>query len=111
MKILPMELNRENFKDYGFVISSGAGAPMAENTELTFWGKISEFNMGETLSSGILIGHEREPVIKSLERHVKTPEMLVALEGDSVICFARPLEEGKEKIEGVKAFFSRCSVK
>jgi len=63
--------------------------------------------MGKDVSTGILYGHKREPVIKSLERHVDTVEVLVALEGDSAILFAKPSYEFEEGYENFKAFYLR----
>ena len=79
--------------------------PMANDSEITYWGKVSQLKMGDVVSTGVLYTHKREPVIKCLERHVNTPEVLVALEGDSVICFGKPSREGQVGIDGLQAFY------
>ena len=73
---------------------------------MTYWSKVSLLKMGKTLSTGVLFGHERQAVVRSLERHKKTSEVLVALEGDSVVCFGKPASSPK-KIRGIKAFYVR----
>ena len=101
--IKPIELTPENFKGYGHVLNKTAGEPLAKNEEFTYWSKVAQFNMGPNLSTGLLFAHKRPPVIKSLERHTNTPEILVATEGESVICFAKPSEKGDE-IKDIQAF-------
>ncbi len=102
MRIKPLEFNNENFGDFGYILSSPAGTPMAENEELIYWGRVTEFGMGSAISTGVLIVNKRPPVLKSFERHLSTPEILVATEGQSVICFAKPGSGGEAK--DVKTF-------
>lgn len=73
---------------------------------MTYWSKVSLPKMGKTLSTGVLFGHERQAVVRSLERHKKTSEALVALEGDSIVCFGKPCSSHK-RIRGIKAFYVR----
>ena len=81
---------------------------MADTEEFAYWGKITELEMTEKVSTGFLVCRKREGVIKSLERHTRTPEILVALEGDSLICMARPESlSGADQIEGIQAFHVR----
>jgi len=101
----PVELTAESFKDYGHVISKGQENPMADNEEFMYWGKVSQLKMSGIASTGVLIGHKREPVVVKLERHVNTPEVLAALDGDSVVCVAKPSPKGTDTIEGVQAFY------
>lgn len=100
--IKPQSLTAAAFKPFGQVLSLACGKPMARNTELTYWGKVAQFGMGAKLSTGVLLGHKRSPVVTQLERHVHTPEVLVATEGESVICFGAP--SGKGNITKIKAF-------
>lgn len=104
IELKPIELTAGNFKDYGYVIGKGRENPMADNEEFKYWGKVSQLKMGDTVSTGVLIGHRRNPIIVKLERHVNTPEVLIALDGDSVICVAKPSSKGTDKIEGVQVF-------
>lgn len=103
--IKPVELTFENFKAYGIVLSSVNNEPMADNEEFKYWSKVSLLKMHEVVSSGMLFGLKREPLIKKLERHVNTPEVLVALQGDSVICVTEPSPKGSTAIDGIQAFY------
>ena len=90
MVIKPGVLTLEVFKEYGHILNLSQGEPLASNEEITYWGKITELKMSQVISTGILYAHKRECTINSFERHVNTPEILVALEGDSIICFCKP---------------------
>ena len=103
MELKALPLTQENFKDYGYVLDSTQEPPMADNAEFRYWGKVTKLKMGEVVSTGVLFGHMREPVVKSLERHLKTPEVMVAYEGDSLICVAKPMANS-DKIEDVRVF-------
>lgn len=103
MTLKPVALTAKAFKDYGSVIHRAAGKPMAKNAEITYWGKVATLAMGKAVSTGVLVNRRRPLVVKSLERHARTAEILVALEGDSVFCVARPSPSGKS-IAGLKAF-------
>lgn len=102
-KIQMQELTAENFNDFGHIISSKTKEPMADNEEITYWGKVTQFQMGPEVSTGYLHVHKRQPVLKALERHKKTPEILVATEGQSVFCFAKASSGENEEIGEVKA--------
>ena len=107
-EITAVGLTPENFKDYGQILSISKGDPMADNQEFVYWGKVTELAMTEKVSTGILVCRKREGLIKSLERHTRTPEILVALEGNSLICMAKPESiVGADRIAGIQAFYVR----
>ena len=107
-EIQAIELTPENFQDYGQILSASKGEPMADNEEFAYWGKIAELGMTEQVSTGFLVCRQREGEVKNLERHTRTPEILVALEGDSLICMAKPESViGADRIEGIQAFHVR----
>jgi ureidoglycolate hydrolase len=104
-KLIPIEMTSESFKEYGQIISNKQGAPMADNQEFSYWGKVSELSMSNVVSTGVLYGNKRGPVIKSFERHNNTHEVLVALEGDSVLCCGKPSINNDNTIDGIQAFY------
>lgn len=104
-EIKAVALTSENFEDYGQILSISKGDPMADTEEFAYWGKVTELTMTEKVSTGFLVCRKREGVVKSLERHVRTPEILIALEGDSLICMAKPESVVDiDLIEGIQAF-------
>lgn len=90
MRITAQPLTHRSFLPYGRIISGGIGLPIADTEEITYWGRVAQVNMSERLSTGIMLAHDRDHVITQMERHVNTSEILIAVEGDSVICFAAP---------------------
>lgn len=91
-----LEFTSKDFKDFGQLLSKTKVPALADNDEYTYWGKIGSLVFGEKASSGILLCHKRAFIGKSFERHEKTPEVLVALEGDSVLCLAKPAGQPTE---------------
>ncbi len=106
-KLTVVEMTPESFVGYGDVLSVGPGAPMGSSEEFTYWGKVAELGMGTRVSTGYLSCKPREGVLRQLERHLRTPEILVALHGDSLVCMARPSASGNKGIEGLQAFHVR----
>lgn len=105
MKDIRMEkLEQESFKDYGLIISETEENPLVKNDEIAYWGKVSQFRMCEVSSTGILHNFKRTPIVKTFERHLMTPEVMVALEGDSIILLAKPESAPGKNTEGIKAF-------
>jgi len=103
-KLTVVDLNPETFRGYGDVLSVGSTTPMADSEEITYWGKVAELEMGARVSTGYLACKPRPGVLKQLERHLRTPEILVALHGDSLVCMAKPSAPGSRSIDGLKAF-------
>ena len=100
MLLKPIGLNQGSFKEYGHVLSVFSGSPMADDDVITYWGKTARFDFVKNASSGILHGHMKKMKTKKLERHIKTPEMLVALKNDAILVVAKPLDT----IEQLNAF-------
>jgi ureidoglycolate hydrolase len=106
-KLTVVELTPESFRGYGSVLSVSPGTPMADSEEITYWGKVAELEMGPRVSTGYLSCKPRAGMLKQLERHLRTPEILVALRGDSLVCMARPSAPGSKVIDGLQAFHVR----
>ena len=103
-ELVPIELNTESFKDYGYVMSKSQLNPNADTDEFKYWSKVSEFKLKGAVSTGILCPSKREMVVKCVERHVNTVEILVALEGDSIICVGKQSNCDDEEIKDIQAF-------
>lgn len=103
-KLKQSPLTPENFKEYGFVLNVARQEPAADNPDFKYWSEISQLQMGRVASTGLLYGNMREPVATRLERHVNTPEVLVSVEGDSILCVGKPTGAGVN-IEDVAAFY------
>lgn len=100
------KLTPAGFRPYGYVISTAKGKPFLDNDEVTCWSKVSLLEVGKTASTTLLFCHRRLPVVKKFERHMRSPEVLVGLDGDSVICVGKP-STGRGAIQGIRAFYLR----
>lgn len=104
-EIVPIELNTESFKNYGCVINKMELKPNVYNEEFKYWSKTSQFSINGVTSTGMLCPSKREMLVKCFERHINTVEVLVALEGDSIICVGKQSATDDENIEGIQAFY------
>ncbi|MDR3353725.1 MAG: ureidoglycolate lyase [Synergistaceae bacterium] len=103
----PIELSAEAFKEYGKVLHQRSDERrMSDNDELTYWGKIAEFELPSKISTGIMVARRREGGFRTFERHFKTGEILVALDADAVCAVGRPTPE-RDEVTDVKLFYFR----
>jgi len=104
IKLKVNELNEQTFAKYGKVISSTSKSPSGDNDEFTFWDKVSIFGTSDDISTGILIAKKRDFCGDRLAKHVNTPEMVVALEGDSIVVVGTSSEHAEDDIQEIEAF-------
>jgi ureidoglycolate hydrolase len=102
-------LTDEAFTKYGKLIRfSPAGEPLADNTDLTYWEKVVEFEPGIPRTVGLLTEKRREMVLTRMERHTKALEWFVPIGGECVACFAafrNPADpDERPHVEDVVAF-------
>lgn len=108
VEIQAIPLESSSFITYGQIISEGRSKPLADQEEFVYWGKVTELMLSNKVSTGVLVCHARDRIVEKLERHLRTPEILVALKGDGVVCMAKPESEtGTDRIEGIAAFIVR----
>lgn len=89
MRIISIDkINSAEFRNYGMLISKPVGKPLADETEFAYWGKIAVQYVGKQVSFGHLVCNRRVPVLSRMERHVSTPEVMVSLSGNSILCLA-----------------------
>jgi ureidoglycolate hydrolase len=99
----PVDLTASNLAGYGRLLSETGAEAMADNDEFTYWGRVNILEFPSPLSTGLLVCKTRDSVVSQMERHIRTPEILTALSGDSVIVLAENREEGPE-FSTLKAF-------
>lgn len=98
------DLSAESFEGYGYVISQQYGEPLADNEAFTYWDKIAELEIETPISTGIVEGHQEDFTVNVVERHVETPEILVALSGDFVALLGKP-DNSTGEVKELKAFY------
>ena len=99
----PEKLSQETFAPYGTVISEKKEHCDVENEQFAFYANIALFDIPGEGTVGILEGKQREMVLKCMERHVKTPEILFQIYRDAILFVGRSDGYGTD-IKDIKAF-------
>lgn len=86
-----VSLTAENFAPYGKILAPLSGRePEADEADFSFTTAALPDDLTEGAMFANLLCKPRDFVVKKLERHRETPEMLAALEGESILCVAPP---------------------
>lgn len=99
----PVYLTDETINGFGHILHTSSKAPSFDNEQFTFTGDVLKFAAEGNMTAGILVGHKREFKPESLEKHMKTVEILVQLENDAVIYLANATESDEPR--DIKSFF------
>jgi ureidoglycolate lyase len=102
-------LTDEAFAKYGMLVRRHPRtSPLADNSDLTYWEKVVEFEPGVARTVGLLTEKRREMLLTRMERHTKAKEWFVPIDGECVACFAEyhnPDDPGEvPDVEKVVAF-------
>ena len=101
MSIEAKRITPENFKKFGKVVNSPSGKPTSEAAEYKFWSDIADYKIdGETEIGICTVYRQEENMITEMERHLKTPEILIPIDG----AFVLPLVIEGEDISHSEAF-------
>ncbi len=89
LSILPESLTATAFRSFGQVVEAPADMkPTIENAILSYWGGLAKMRFHEDMEFGLFTVKARTHEVAELERHMKTPELLVGLSGDYVLVVA-----------------------
>ncbi len=90
------------------VIPSGCAAPEGRGDDYTYHQVLSPGELGEGSIMAELVCRNRPLVLRTLERHLDTPEILCAMDGDVIVCAAAPgVDPARCTSAGVRAFLVR----
>lgn len=105
MRIRTVELSEAALEGIGRPLTGAApiGAAIGAGGEFSYGVLAGDLGLGASPSAGCLDCAVRERRVAKLERHLKTPELLVAMEGDSVLCVAPPQEPSGGTLAGLAA--------
>jgi ureidoglycolate lyase len=86
MKIKPVEINSEIFSKFGKVVKFPKAEPTSEAVNYKFWSDIVDYHIeGETEIGRCTVYKQPKVEINGMERHLKTPEILIPVDGPFVI--------------------------
>lgn len=100
----PIIITEESIKGYGYLLSESKKDPILNNDHFKYISDVYKLMVDGEMTVGILFGRKREMVLKNLERHKETVEILVQLENDSVVFFAKQNDQ-RDSIKDIKAFY------
>lgn len=103
MKLKAIKLDGKAMEGIGTFLTPSAGEKPATGTEFSFGIVSAELGLSSPLCAGRLECAKRNMHVVKLERHLKTPEILSAVDGDSLVCVAPPQEPVNGSLTGMKA--------
>jgi ureidoglycolate lyase len=97
------EAGPESLDGVGILATPASGAGPAAGAEFSFELAATDLGMPAGLCAGRLDCAARPMSLSRMERHLRTPEMLSAVDGDAVVCVAPPQEPKGGVLEGLRA--------
>jgi len=83
IEVKQSSLVEPEFKEFGEIIEVPAGTPpSAENAVMKYWGGLARARFHEEIEFGVIRIKARDRELAEMERHVKSPVFLVALDCD-----------------------------
>jgi ureidoglycolate lyase len=112
ISINPIPLIKDNFQPFGQLIEAAEGIkPTVSNATLRCWAGLAKARIHEAMEFSVFTVQAREHEVAEMERHNRSPELLVSLEGDSILVLAphSPPKTGRAHPDPlqVKAFVMR----
>ena len=111
MIVRARNLTAEAFSKFGRVIEVPNSKPLVERENVKFWGTIATFKVDGEAEIGICVVKKDSNILKFMERHVQTPEVIIPIKGDFVlpVAISKNLDDRDEypKAEDVEAFYIR----
>jgi ureidoglycolate hydrolase len=94
MNLIPIDLENSHFAPFGKVLSQTDKKADTVNDAFHYWSGIAKLKMSDTVST--------------VEKHDRTPEILVALDNDAILCVAESSKEEKTvNPQSIRAFYIR----
>lgn len=101
MKIVSKKITNENFAKFGKIVNFPAGKTTSEDNTYKFWSDIANYTIEGATEIGICTVYKQEKnIIRGVERHLRTPEILIPIDAP----FAVPLLVEGESDENLESF-------
>ena len=95
--IKAQKLTRTNFAPFGSVVTAPIDAPTSAGVNYRFWSDIADYRIEGGTEIGICtVNREPDAEIRGMERHLRTPEILIPIDGPFILPL---LLEGKANPE------------
>lgn len=107
IRVKAKKLTAESFSKFGKVVE--IPGTLDETKTVNYWGTLATFKVEGESEVGVCLVKKNLNRLDSMERHVKTPEVLVPIDGDFVlpVALSKDLEDPDERpnAENVEAFY------
>jgi hypothetical protein len=107
MTLIAEEARSESLQGIGILATPGRGKAPLGAEEFAFEIAVPDLGMPAGLCAGRLACASRPMKLARLERHLRTPEMLSAVDGDAILCAAPPQEPRASGLAGLRALLVR----
>jgi Ureidoglycolate lyase len=107
MTLTAREASAKSLEGVGLFITPGGGKSPEAGAEFSFEMAAPGLGMPAGLCAGRLDCAARPMRLARLERHLRTPEMLSAVDGDAIICVAPSQEPRDGELSGLRAIHLR----
>ncbi len=90
MTLRPRHATPKTFADYGSVVLTPSGRPTSQASDYKFWSDLAHYQVGgETEIGTCTVFARKAPVIETMERHLRTPEILIPIDAPFVVPLLR----------------------
>jgi Ureidoglycolate lyase len=107
MVLIAREASAESLEGVGLFVTPGRGQPPEAGAEFSFELAAPDLGMPAGLCAGRLDCVSRPMRLARMERHLRTPEMLSAVDGDAIVCVAPSQKPRGGAITGLRAIILR----
>jgi ureidoglycolate hydrolase len=90
MDIRVVDLSEQTLNGIGSLLTPSRWPVPSADEEHAYVDTIEDLRLSTPCSAGVVQARPRPKTLKRLERHLHTREILVALEGEAVVCLAPP---------------------
>ncbi len=96
MRIKAQIITKKNFEKYGQLVSRPVNDPTSEDTQYRFWSNISHYFIdGETEIGYCTVYNQFKNIVRGMERHIRTPEILMPIDAPFILPV---LLEGEDEV-------------
>ena len=101
MELRVVDLSMESLKGIGHLLTPEQWDVPGKGMEYTYTDIDADLGLPPPCSAGVLESVPRPMVLGRMERHLRTREALIALDGEAVLCVAPPQESANGELSGI----------
>lgn len=108
MTLPVVDLSNESLSGIGRMLTPTEWISPEKGQDYSYADIVGDIGLPSSCSAGALESVSRPMILARMERHLRTPEALVALEGEAVLCVAPPQEGANGSLSGISALRIRA---